>query len=132
VRAYEAGLEFAELFPNAATVAAGLRVPAAVGDFMMLQAVRASGGTALTVTDEELKEGVAELARYQGIYACPEGGAAWKAAQRLLERGWLKPDERVVVFNTGSGLKYTHLADISSVPVVDQNDPRSLEQFAAE
>jgi threonine synthase len=109
VTAYEAGKEFAELFPNAATVASGLRVPAAVGDFLMIRAVKQSGGTCVTITDEELLEGVRELAGEQGLFACPEGGAAWKAALRLREQGWLRGDESVVVFNTGSGLKYTHL-----------------------
>jgi threonine synthase len=109
VRAYQTGAEFAELFPNAATVASGLRVPAAVGDFLMLRAVRQSGGLCTTVSDRELLEGVRELAGEQGVFACPEGGAAWLAACRLREEGWLDPRETVVLFNTGSGLKYTHL-----------------------
>jgi threonine synthase len=109
VRAYEAGGEFAEVFPNAATVASGLRVPVAVGDFLMLRAVRESSGTCLTITDEELMAGVSELATEQGLFACPEGGAVWRAAVTLLDRGWLRPTDSVVLFNTGSGLKYTHL-----------------------
>ncbi|MSR60101.1 MAG: threonine synthase [Planctomycetaceae bacterium] len=128
VRAYEAGAQHAELFPNAATVAAGLRVPAAVGDFMMLRAVRESGGTALAISDHDLLEGVRELARWQGIYACPEGGAVWKAAQRLLATGWLKPDEEIVLFNTGSGLKYNHLFEVDDLPVLDHNDPQCLNR----
>jgi len=109
VRAYEAGAEFAELFPNAATVASGLRVPVAVGDFLMLRAVRASGGVCLTITDAELLDGVRQLASEQGVFACPEGGAVWQAARQLRDRGWLKASDSVVLFNTGSGLKYTHL-----------------------
>ena len=109
VRAFEAGAEFAELFPNAATVASGLRVPAAVGDFLMLRAVRDSGGTCLAITDDDLLAGVRELAAEQGVFACPEAGAVWRAALLLRERGWLRGDESVVLFNTGSGLKYTHL-----------------------
>ncbi|HEY2250820.1 MAG TPA: threonine synthase [Planctomycetaceae bacterium] len=131
VRAFQAGKVHAELFPNAATVASGLRVPAAVGDFMMLRAVRESGGTALTVTDAELLEGVDEFARHQGIYACPEGGAVWKAAQKLLASGWLKPYEEVVLFNTGSGLKYNHLFPVGDLPVLDHNDPNCLARVAA-
>ncbi len=126
VRAFQAGDEFAELFQNAATVAAGLRVPAAVGDFMMLRVLRESGGTALTVTDGELLQGVRELARHQGVYACPEGGAAWKAAQKLSAVGWLKPGEHTVLFNTGSGLKYNHLFPPGDLPVLDHTDPACL------
>jgi len=126
VRAFQAGKDHAELFPNAATVAAGLRVPAAVGDFMMLSAVRESGGTAITVTDAELLEGVKEFSRHQGIYACPEGGAVWKAAEKLLAAGWFKSHEEVVLFNTGSGLKYNHLFPVGNLPVLDHNDPNCL------
>lgn len=114
VKAFNDGVEFAPLFPNASTVASGLRVPAAVGDFLMLRAVRASGGTALTVTDDELLLGVYELARDQGIFACPEAGAVWQAAKKLLARGWLQPEERVVLFNTGTGLKYGHLFPVNA------------------
>jgi len=119
VRAFESGQDHAELFPNAATVAAGLRVPAAIGDFLMLRVLRESHGTAVAVSDAELLEGVRELARLQGVYACPEGGAVWKAAQRLLASGWLKPHEEVVLFNTGSGLKYNHLFPVPDLPVLD-------------
>jgi threonine synthase len=130
VRAFESGAMHSEMFPNAATVASGLRVPAAVGDFMMLNAVRTTGGTALTVRDDELLDGVRELSWFQGIYACPEGGAVWKAAERLLSSGWLRADERVVLFNTGSGLKYNHLFVTDGLPVLDHNDPRALRAIA--
>lgn len=130
VRAYQAGTEHAELFPNAATVAAGLRVPAAVADFMMLNAVRASGGTALTISDDELLAGVRDLSLHQGVYACPEGGAVWKAAERLLASGWLKAEEEIVLFNTGSGLKYNHLFPVEGLPVLDHNDPQCLRGIA--
>ena len=131
VRAYSKGERFAELFPHAATVAAGLRVPAAVGDFMMLDAVRNSGGTALTVTDDELLAGVRELSREQGIFACPEGGATWIAARKLLAQGWLERDERIVLFNTGSGLKYNHLFPLPDLPVLDHHDPHCLQGLGA-
>ena len=130
VRAFQEGKELADLFPNAATVAAGLRVPAAVGDFLMIRALKASGGTAVTVTDAELLEGVRELARWQGVYACPEGGAVWKAAQKLVAAGWLKRDETVVLFNTGSGLKYNHLFPPHGLPTLDHTDPRCLDEVA--
>ena len=130
VRAFQAGKEHAELFPNATTVASGLRVPAAIGDFMMLRVLRESRGTAVTVSDAELLEGVVEMSRYQGIYACPEGGAVWKAAEKLLAAGWLKPDEEIVLFNTGSGLKYNHLFPVDALPCIDHNDPNCLTQVA--
>lgn len=130
VRAFQQGKEHAELFPDASTVAAGLRVPAAVGDFLMIRALRASGGTAVTVTDAELLEGVGELARWQGNYACPEGGAVWKAAVKLAEQGWLRHDETIVLFNTGSGLKYNHLFPPLGLPTLDHTDPTCLDQVA--
>ena len=109
VRAFEKGERFAEEFENAATVASGLRVPKAIGDFLILDAIRESGGTALTVTDEELIAGARELARSEGIFASPEGGACVPAVRQLLARGEVKPDEKVVLFNTGSGIKYLDL-----------------------
>jgi threonine synthase len=106
VRAFDAGARFAEEVENANTVASGLRVPKAIGDFLILDAIRESGGTAIAVADDELLEGSRELARTEGIFAAPEGGACVPALRRLLERGDVKPDERVVLFNTGSGIKY--------------------------
>ncbi|MDW8068910.1 MAG: threonine synthase [Anaerolineae bacterium] len=106
VRAFHAGEEFATPWENAQTVAAGLRVPAAVGDFLILRALRESGGTAVAVSDEALLEGQRLLGRTEGIFACPEGGATVAALKALLESGWIDPSERVVLFNTGSGLKY--------------------------
>jgi threonine synthase len=106
VRAFASGERFAAEFENAATVASGLRVPKAIGDFLILDAIRESGGTALSVTDDELMEGARELARTEGIFAAPEGGACVPALRTLLARGDVKPDERVVLFNTGSGIKY--------------------------
>jgi threonine synthase len=111
VRAFEAGESFAEPIENATTIAAGLRVPKAIGDFLILDAIRESGGTAIAVTDEELIEGAKELARTEGIFAAPEGGACVPALRKLLERGDVKPDEKVVLFNTGSGIKYIDVFD---------------------
>jgi threonine synthase len=129
VRAFEAGADHAEPFPNASTVASGLRVPSAIGDFLMLKVLRESGGTALTVTDDELLDGVRELARFQGIYACPEGGAVWVAAQKLFDAGWLDAHERVVLFNTGSGLKYNHLFPTGDLPRLDHRDSHVLDEI---
>jgi threonine synthase len=106
VRAFELGERFAAEFQNSATVASGLRVPKAIGDFLILDALRESGGTAIAVTDDELIDGALELARSEGIFAAPEGGACVPALRKLLERGDIKPDEKVVLFNTGSGIKY--------------------------
>ena len=106
VRAYESGAERSELFPNARTVADGLRVPKAIGDFLVLRAVRESGGTALAVSDADMVRDMKELGAREGISAAPEGGAALTALKVLLTRGDVKPTDTVVVFNTGGALKY--------------------------
>jgi threonine synthase len=111
VRAFEAGERFAKEFENATTIASGLRVPKAIGDFLILDAIRESGGTAITVTDDEMLEGSRELARTTGIFASPEGGACVPALRKLLARGEVKPDEKIVLFNTGSGIKYLEAFD---------------------
>jgi threonine synthase len=129
VKAFEAGEEHAPLFPNAATVASGLRVPVAVGDFLMMRVLRESNGTAIAVSDEELMDGVTEISQHQGIYACPEGGAVWKAAQKLAEQGWLDKSERIVLFNTGTGLKYNHLIKPAGLPRLDHTDPDCLDNL---
>ncbi|MBI4545815.1 MAG: threonine synthase [Gemmatimonadetes bacterium] len=106
VRAWEAGADAAEPWADAQTYAAGLRVPRAVGDFLMLRAIRESGGAAVAVADDEMARAVALVGRTTGIFAAPEGAATAAAVPCLLERGWLRGDEEVVLFNTGSGLKY--------------------------
>jgi threonine synthase len=111
VRAYEAGERFAEMFPDAQTVASGLRVPKAIGDFLILDAVRASGGTALAVDDAELVAGVREIGEAEGLFAAPEGGACLPALRRLIADGAVTLDEVVVLFNTGSGIKYLEALD---------------------
>ena len=130
VRAFHAGHDHAVPFSPAHTIAAGLRVPGAIGDFLMLNVLRESGGTAVTVTDEELLAGVRELSRWQGIYACPEGGAVWAAARKLVGSGWLNPDDETVLFNTGSGLKYNHLFPPPDLPRLDHTDPHCLDAVA--
>jgi len=111
VRAFERGEKSAEEVSDASTIASGLRVPKAIGDFLMLNAIRESDGLAITVTDEELIAGARELARREGIFAAPEGGACVPALRKLIERGKIKPTERVVLFNTGSGIKYLDAFD---------------------
>jgi threonine synthase len=106
VRAFEAGADRAEPWVGANTIAAGIRVPSSVADYLVLNAIRESGGAAVAVTDEELIDAQRTLARSSGIFAGPEGAAAHAAVPRLRESGFLRGDERVVVFNTGAGLKY--------------------------
>ncbi|MFQ5733548.1 MAG: threonine synthase [Planctomycetaceae bacterium] len=130
VTAFEDGADHAEPFPDAHTIASGLRVPGAIGDFLMLNVLRESRGTAVTVTDDELLQGVRELSQHQGVYACPEGGAVWKAAQQLCESRWMQPSERIVLFNTGSGLKYNHLFPAEGLPALDHTDSNCLDAIA--
>ena len=106
VRAFETGERFADEFENAATVASGLRVPKAIGDFLILDAIRASGGTAIAVTDEELVAAVGEIGAAEGIFAAPEGAACLPALRKLIDEGFVQSGESVVIFNTGSGIKY--------------------------
>ncbi len=109
VRAYRAGDEHAEPWINAETIAAGLRVPAAVGDFLMLKAIRDSGGCALAVTDEELMASASKMAAAVGSFPAPEGAATLTALEKLVEQNLVSEHERVVLFNTGTGLKYIEL-----------------------
>jgi threonine synthase len=106
VRAFEEGKQFADEFPNAATVASGLRVPRAIGDFLILDALRSSGGTAVSVTDEELIAATGEIGASEGLFCAPEGAACLPALRKLIAAGKVKEDETVVLFNTGAGVKY--------------------------
>jgi threonine synthase len=106
VQAFESGAEHVTLWPDPTTVAAGLRVPGPLGDRLMLQALRESGGGAVAVSDEALVEAAHELQLAEGIDASPEGGAALAGAVSLMRRGILRPEERIVVFNTGAGWLY--------------------------
>ena len=106
VRAFHAGERFAAEFENAATVASGLRVPKAIGDFLILDSIRASGGTAVSVTDAELVAAVGEIGAATGIFTAPEGAACLPALRKLIEQSMVNEGESVVIFNTGSGVKY--------------------------
>jgi threonine synthase len=106
VRAWEGDAAEAEPWQDAFTYAAGLRVPRAVGDFLILRGIGESGGAAIAVTDEQMAKAVSLMGRTTGIFAAPEGGATAAAIPLLLGRGWLEPTEEIVLFNTGSGLKY--------------------------
>ncbi len=105
-RAFAAGASEASLFENARTVASGLRVPRAIGDFIMLDMLRRTGGTAVTVSDPDLMADAYVLSAATGICAAPEGGACLAALRRLRAGGWVQPNETVILFNTGTGLKY--------------------------
>ena len=122
VKAYIEGKEESQFFEGANTVAAGLRVPKALGDFLILNAVRESKGTAIAVSDEELMADVRLISRLEGIFACPEGAATISALRKMVEAGEVDRDESIVLFNTGSGLKYTDLFDVKA-PIADPKKP---------
>ncbi|MDO8502617.1 MAG: threonine synthase [Gemmatimonadaceae bacterium] len=106
VKAFEAGERFAPMFPDARTVASGLRVPKAIGDFLILDAIRESQGAAVAVSDAELIAAVREIGAAEGLFVAPEGGACLPALRKLLGANKVGVDERVVLFNTGAGIKY--------------------------
>ena len=109
--AFDEGKRFADMFENAETVASGLRVPKAIGDFLILDAIRASRGAALSVSDAELLEAVDEIGASEGLFVAPEGAACLPALRILRERKLVDDDERVVLFNTGAGIKYLEVLD---------------------
>ena len=111
VRAFEKGTEFAEPWTNAHTVADGLRVPKAIGDFLVLRALRESGGCAIAVSDVDMVRYMRDLGHYEGISAAPEGGAALGALHQLIDNNSVKSDDKVVLFNTGGALKYLDVLD---------------------
>jgi threonine synthase len=106
VKGFIEKLSKTEPWPAPVTEAYGLRVPSPIGGFICLTALRETHGTAVAVPENEIAPAAQELARRTGIDVCPEGGAAWAATKRLYASGWLKPGEQVVLFNTGTGLKY--------------------------
>ena len=109
VRAFRDGTEFAEPWENAQTIASGMRVPSAIGDYLILGALRESGGGAVTVTDDEILIYMREMATLEGMFICPEGAATVAALNKLLVSGALSPDETILLLNTASGLKYLDL-----------------------
>jgi threonine synthase len=111
VRAFETGERFAAEFTDAHTVASGLRVPRAIGDFLILDALRESGGAAVAVSDEELLAATREIGSTEGVFVAPEGAACLPALRKLLGEGLIKRSERVVIFNTGAGVKYLEAFD---------------------
>jgi threonine synthase len=111
VRAFERRERFADEFENASTVASGLRVPKAIGDFLIIDAIRESGGTAVAVTDAELIKSVGEIGADEGIFAAPEGAACLPALRKLIDQNLVRAGDTVVLFNTGSGIKYLEAFD---------------------
>lgn len=126
VTAFDKGERFAELHENAHTVAAGIRVPVAVGDFMMLDAIRESQGTAVAVDEERIREWMFSSTAATGISICPETGACVGALEMLRERDWIASTDRVVIFNTGALQKYPE-AMASDVPTLDCSQPIDYE-----
>jgi threonine synthase len=120
-KAFNEEREESTFWEGAETIAAGLRVPKALGDFLILRAVRKSGGSALAVSDEEIMDAVGLMARKEGLFACPEGAATLAGLKKLLDSGQVKEDESVVLFNTGTGLKYTDLFEVIA-PIVDPGE----------
>ncbi|PYS25014.1 MAG: threonine synthase [Acidobacteria bacterium] len=106
VQAFERNAEFSEFWHGAATLASGLRVPKAMGDFLVLQAVRESGGTAVSVSDSQMMKAAEELAAHEGLFIAPEGGACMAALKKLRQSGFLSKRDRILIYNTGSGYKY--------------------------
>jgi threonine synthase len=130
VRAFEAGQRFAEPFANAHTMASGLRVPAAVGDFMMLDAIRASGGCALAGREERILEWMQRVASAEGIGICPETAVCFDCLDILRKEGRIRPDEQVVVFNTGAAQKYPEVVPLN-LPRIDKDLPVDYEKMQA-
>lgn len=112
VRAFEEGKDESELWEDSQTVAFGMNVPKSLGDFLVLDALRTSDGTAVEVTDEELMEAKMEIGRNEGMFMSPEGASTIAAVKKLLDSGWIDRDEKVVVINTGSGLKYPDVVQV--------------------
>ncbi|HLN14964.1 MAG TPA: threonine synthase [bacterium] len=127
VRAYHAGQRHAEPWQDAETIAAGLRVPVAIGDYLILQAVRDSGGEAYAVTDETILDDMRELAHSDGLFACPEGAATFSALKAMVRERKVAPTDRVVLFNTGAALKYVDLLH-PALPIVDAAHPIAAAQ----
>jgi threonine synthase len=118
--AFDKGERFADLFPNARTVASGLRVPVAVGDFMILDAIRASGGTARTGSEAKISHWMQRASSAEGVSVCPETAVCFDILERMVAEGAVKPDEKVVVFNTGAAPKYLE-AMPHNLPQIDKD-----------
>ncbi|KYZ74934.1 threonine synthase [Anaerosporomusa subterranea] len=121
VKAWEEKQAASEFWPDSSTIAFGINVPKALGDFLVLDAVKQTGGCTIAVSDEEVLHDQAELARTEGLFICPEGAATLSAYKRLLNSGWIKSGEKTVLLNTGSGLKYPNTVRVD-VPVLEPSE----------
>jgi threonine synthase len=130
VNAYERGERFATRYENAETIASGLRVPAAIGDFMILDAIDESNGCAVAVAEEKIRQYMYVAASREGLSIGPEAATCVGAAGILAESGWIKPDERVVIYNCGASQKYPHVMR-TTLPRIDLNEPLDWERIAA-
>src|SRR5207245_8748551 len=131
VRAFEKGERFAEPFANAHTIASGLRVPAAVGDFMMLDAIRASGGCAIAGREERITDWMRRAASAEGISICPESAVCLDTIATLKERGQIRAGDEVVLFNTGAAQKYLEAVPFS-LPRLDKDQPVNYQRLIAD
>jgi threonine synthase len=129
VRAWEQGERFAQPFPDAHTVASGLRVPAAVGDFMMLDAIRQSGGCAVAGSEGRIVEWMSRAASLEGVSVCPETAVCFDCLERLVQDGRVRPDEEVVVFNTGAAQKYPEVVPLE-LPHIDKDRPVDYDNLS--
>src|ERR1700756_3661726 len=116
VKASDEGKESSEMWPNASTLAAGLRVPKPYADYLILDILKTSKGTAVSATDEEILDATRHWAKVEGIFAAPEGAACLVAYRKLRANGFFQPEDTVVLFNTGTGLKYLDVLDVARAP----------------
>ncbi len=130
VKAFEGREERAQFWQDAHTIADGLRVPHPFADYLILRAIRESRGTAVAVDDDEIREAMSEWAHLEGMFVSPESATTYAAFKRLVRTGFLLPHERIVLFNTGSGLKYPGLVK-ARFPVLDPNDPRLEDKISS-
>lgn len=131
VKAWDERRPTAEMWPNAATLASGLRVPKPYGDYLILDILMKSNGTAISATDEEIVEATRQWAKIEGIFAAPEGAASLVAYRKLRANGFFKPDDTVVLFNTGTGLKYLDVLDTNAVRMSSAAKPAQSGKPAA-
>ncbi|MGE5561087.1 MAG: threonine synthase [Chloroflexota bacterium] len=125
VKAFEAGRDESEFFQNAATIAGGLRVPKALGDFLVLRYVRETDGVAIAVSDAEIRKALQQTGSCEGMFVSPEGAAGVAAVAKLRQQGKIAAGEKVVIYNTGTGLKYPEMVEVD-LPVYPVNDPEIL------
>lgn len=126
VKAWNERKRESEFWPDSATAAFGINVSKALGDFLVLEAIYESDGCAITVEDADLLEEQGRIARYEGAFVCPEGAAAFAAARRLRENGWIREEDTVIALNTGSGIKYPETVRID-VPILQPGERINLE-----